>query len=86
MEGGVGACLKGKGGELCRAILRSWFVILRPWALNLVSQHKARGAYVRYCPYAYMCRGFQMNQVGYVFCTCTEHGIYMCVLNVKWMN
>lgn len=40
MEGGAGARLKGKGGEWCWAILRSWFVILRPRA---VAESHSRG-------------------------------------------
>lgn len=56
MEGGAGARLKGKGGEWCWAILRSWFVILRPRAVAESHSRgfgaKPGGVYVCYWPYA----------------------------------
>lgn len=54
MEGGAAACLKGKEGESCWAILRSWFEILERRSLNLVFSSQG----------GYMCVISSMPQVG----------------------
>lgn len=73
MEGGAGTCLKGKGGESCWPILRSWFVMLGPRALNLLSQQrlqgKARGDFVR---------GFQPSASFCVVSVCENAFLWDC--------
>lgn len=88
MEGGAGACLKGKGGESCWAILRSWFVILRPRAVTESHSRgfseKPGGVYVGYWPYACVHVAIQLNYrifLMYVFVYIGIYCIHVC-LNV----